>query len=81
MFSLDSHEFYLYLNLNGSSHTFSDFIVETPKLRNLKWSWECTLFELSFECDFTPKSDRLYLCGNFLEVSFVYQDRLQVLRN
>ena len=33
------------------------------------------------ECNFTPKRDRLYLCGDFLEVTFVNQDRIQLLRN
>ena len=59
-------EFYLYLNPSGSSHTLSDFVVvDPPDLRNLKGSWECALVELSMECNFTPKSDRLYLCDDF----------------
>ena len=75
-------EFYLYLNPSGSSHTLSDsVVVDPPELRNLKGSWECALVELSMECNFTPKSDRLYLCGDFLDVSFVNQDRIQLLRN
>ena len=75
-------EFYLYLNPSGSSHTLSDFVVvDPPELRNLKGSWECALVELSMECNFTPKRDRLYLCGDFLDVTFVNQDRIQLLRN
>ena len=75
-------EFYLYLNPSGSSHTLSHFVVvDPPELGNLKGSWECALIELSMVCDFTPKSDRLYLCGDFLDVSFVNQDRIQLLRN
>ena len=73
-------EFYLYLNPSGSSHTLSDFVVvDPPELR--KGSWECALVELSMECNFTPKRDRLYLCGDFLDVTFVNQDRIQLLRN
>ena len=75
-------EFYLYLNQSGSSHTLSDFVVvDPPGLRNLKGSWERALVELSMECNFTPKSDSLYLCGDFLDVTFVNQDRIQLLRN
>ena len=75
-------EFYSYRNPSGSSHTLRDFVVvDPPELRNLKWSWECALVELSLECDFTPKRDRLYLCDDFLDMSFVNQDRIQLLRN
>ena len=74
--------FYLYLNPSGSSHTFSDFVVvDPPELRNLKESWECALVELSMGCNFTPKSERLNLCGDLLDMSFVNQDRIQLLRN
>ena len=74
-------EFYLYLNPSGSSHTLSDFVVvDPPELRNLKGSWECALVELSMECNFTPKRARLYLCGDILDVFFVNQDRIQLLR-
>ena len=31
--------------------------------------------------NFMPKKDRLYLCGHFLDVTFVNQDRIQLLRN
>ena len=72
-------ELYLYLTSNVSFHILSNFAVDTPKLRNLKRSWECALVELSLECNFMTKSDRLHLCGGFLEESFVNQDRL--LRN
>ena len=75
-------QFYLYLNPSGSSHTLSDFVVvDPPELRNLKGYWECALVELSMECTFTPKRDRLYLCRDFLDVTFVNQDRIQLLRN
>ena len=75
-------EFYLYLSPSGSSYTLSDFVVvDPPELRNLKGSWECALVELSMECNFTPKRDRLYLCGDFLDVTFVNQDRIQLLRH
>ena len=75
-------EFYLYLSPSGSSHTLSHLVVvDPPELRNLKGSWECALVELSMVCDFTPKSDRLYLCGDFLDVSLINQDRIQLLRN
>ena len=75
-------KFYLYLNASGSSHTLSDFVVvDPPELRNLKGSWECALVELSMECNITPKSDRIYLCGDCLGVCFVNQDRIQPLRN
>ena len=75
-------DFYFYLNPSGSSHTLSDFVVVDPtELRNLKGSWKCVLVELLMECNFMPKSDRLYLCGDFLDVSLVNQDRIQLLRN
>ena len=75
-------KFYLYLSPSGSSHTLSDFVVvDPPELRKLKGSWECALVELSMECNFTPKRHTLYLCGDFLDVTFVNQDRIQLLRN
>ena len=75
-------KFYVYLNPSGSSHTLSHFVVvDPPELRNLKRPWECALVELSIGCNFTPESDRLYLCGDFLDVYFVNQDRTQLLRN
>ena len=75
-------EFYLYLNSSGSFYTLSDFVVVDPsELRNLKGSLECALVELSMECNFTPKRDRLFLCGDFLNVTLVNQDRIQLLRN
>ena len=75
-------EFYLYLNPSGSSHNLSDFVVvDPPELKNLKGSWHYFLVELSLECDFTQKRDILYLCDNFLVVSFVNQDRIKLLRN
>ena len=75
-------EFYLYLKLNDSSGTAGQFLVaDPPKLRDLEGSWECALVEVLLKCDFTPKSDRLYLYGDFLEETVVNHDRIQVLRN
>ena len=54
-------------------------LLPTCPLKTLKFDKDnvlpCVdLVELSFESNFTQKMDRLYLCGDFLDVSSVNQD-------
>ena len=66
---------------NGLANTPADFSVPVPWLRALKGRWECALVEISFDCDFLPKSDRLYLCCDAVEHSFINARQIQLVRN
>lgn len=79
-------DFYLYLSCQDSLHlrknnTSSDFWIQLPKKYDLQGQWECALKEITFTCDFKPKSSRLYLCCDILEESYVRETSLPVLRN
>ena len=79
-------DFYLYVTSDTSNDYFantpSEFMIEAPyRIQNLSGQWECALVEVSLDCQFTPKVDRLYLCGDFLGESFIDGRSAQVLRN
>ena len=52
-----------------------------PWTKRLQGAWECALVEISMDCDFTPKSDRLYLFGDFLDTSYIQANQYPLLRN
>ena len=76
-------EFYLYITHSGQNDYLpSEFMFEVPyRMKNLNGQWECALAEVSIDCTFTPKSDRLYLCGDFLDQSCIDGKSRQVLKN
>ena len=80
------NDFYLYLNSQDSfdirkNNDPSEFLIQLPKSYTLEGSWTCAVTEVSLTCDFKPRSQRLYLCGDFVQESYVRDSLLPVLRN
>ena len=79
-------DFYLYLSSQDSldvrkNNSPSDFWIQLPKTFSLEGQWVCALKQISFTCDFKPKSRRLYHCFNIVEESHVRNTLFPVLRN
>jgi len=79
-------DLYLYLHSRDSlqlhkNNNPSECWIQLPKLYSLEGRWECGLIDISLDCDFVPKSSRLYLCGDFVEESYVRETSLPVLRH
>lgn len=79
-------EHYLYLHCQDSitlypKNTPSECWIQLPKHYNLDGEWECALVDFSLDCDFSPRSLRLYLCCDFIEDSYVREQFHPVLRN
>ena len=72
-------EFVIYCS--NEEETPSDFKFELPPSFDFRGHWECALLEISLDCQFTPEKDRLYLCADFLDESFINRLRAPVLRN
>ena len=66
---------------NGRENTPARFSVPVPWLGTLEGFWECALVEISLDCLFSPKSDRLYLCCDAAEPNVINDRRVQLLRN
>ena len=79
------NEFNVYISPKGRTHgrpnTLADFSVACPWIKTLQGSWECALEEIAMECQFTPKSERLYLCADFLNETYANENKYQTLRN
>ena len=63
------------------ANTPNNFTVITPSLARLQGQWECALVELSLDCQFTPKRERLYMCCDFLEQGYINQRPVSYIRN
>ena len=79
-------DLYLYLHSRDSlqlhkNNNPSECWIQLPKLYSLEGRWECGLIDISLDCDFVPKSSRLYLCSDFVEESYVRETSLPVLRH
>ena len=79
-------DLYLYLNSKDSLRLFEDnspteFRIQFPRPLTLEGHWTCALIEVALDCDFNPRSSRLYLCCDFLQESYVRNALLPVLRN
>ena len=77
-------EFYLYLSSKDSldiRKNNSEFLFQLPKPYTLDGKWSCAVTEVTLTCDFTPRSKRLYLCGDFVDESCVRSTLQPVLRN
>ena len=55
------------------------FLYQTPHLLDSRESWACALIDVTLDCNFNPKRNRLYLCGDFIEESNVNGLRASVL--
>ena len=79
------NEFYVHITPKGITHgrpnTQADFLVACPWMKTLRGSWECALEEITMECEFTSQHERLYLCGDFLNETYVNENKYQTLRN
>lgn len=77
---------YLYLRSSDSLNLYPknsprECRIQLPKRYDLDGQWECALVEITLDCDFTPQSNRLYLCCSFVEDSYVKGTLFPVLRN
>ena len=69
------NDFYLYLNSRDSSgirknNSLSEFWIQFPKRYILEGKWMCGLIDITLDCDFKPRSSRLYLCSDIVEESY-----------
>ena len=78
--------FYLFLSSQDSWDLFphntpSEWRIQLPKPYTLEGRWECSVIDITLDCNFTPRSSRLYLCCDFVEDSYVRGKALPVLKN
>ena len=79
-------DFYLFVSSQDSldvhkNNSSSDFWFQIPKTYSLERQRSCALKQVSFSCDFKPKTRRLYLCSDIVEKSYVRNTLLPVVRN
>ena len=79
-------DFYLFLGSQDSLDVIknintSNFWIQLPKTYSLEGQWLCALKQVSFTCDFKPKTRRLYLCSDTVEESYVRNTLVPVVRN
>ena len=79
-------DFYLFISSKDSldvrkNNNTSDFWIQLPKTYSLEGQWLCALKQVSFTCDFKPKTQRLYLCSDIAEESFVRNTLVPVVSN
>ena len=59
----------------------SEFWIQFPKRYILEGKWMCGLINITLDCDFKPRSSRLYLCSDIVEESYVRGSLIELLRN
>ena len=79
-------DFYLFLSSQDSldvrkNNNTSDFWFQLPKTYSLEGQWLCALKQVSFTCDFKPKTQRLYLCSDIVAESYVRNTLVPVVIN
>ena len=79
-------DFYLFLSSQDSlyvrkNNNTPDFWIQLPKTYSLEGQWLCALKQVSFTCDFKPKTRRLYLCSDIVGESYVRNTLVPVVRN
>ena len=79
-------EFYLYLYCGESISTHvnnhpGDFVVDLPKTYLLEGRWECALTELTLHPQTERRTERLYLCSDLVQDSYLKNTFLPVLRS
>ena len=65
-------EFYLFLSSRDSIYRKNGFWIEFPKPYLLEGNWTCALTEITLTCDFKPRSQRIYLCSDIVQESYVH---------
>ena len=78
--------FYLFLASDHSllthvNNTAGDFVVELPRRCRLDGSWECAISEITFVSEFEQLTDRIYVCGDMIDDSYVRRTTLPILRS
>ena len=80
------NDFYMYRNSRDSSgirkkNSPSEFWIQFPKSYILEGKWICGLIDITLDCNFKPRSSRLYLCSDIVEESYVRGSLIELLRN
>lgn len=78
--------FYLFLASDDSilthvNNTAGDFVVELPRRYRLDGTWEYSSWEITFVSEFEQLTDRIYVCADVIEDSYVRGTTLPVLRS
>ena len=78
-------ELYLYLYCGDSLSTHvkneaGDFVVDLPKTYLLERRWKCALTELSLQPQKERRTERIYLCSDLVQDSYLKNTFLPVLR-
>ena len=86
LLSVRMKDLYMYLSSRDcldlyQLNTPSECWIQLPKLCTLEGRWECGLIDITLDCDFTPRSSRLYLCTDFVEDSYVRGSSFPILKN
>ena len=74
-------EFYLFLSSRDSVYRKNGFWIEFPKPYLLEGHWTCALTEITLTCDFKPRSQRIYLCSDIVQESYVHSALIELVRN
>lgn len=78
--------FYLFLASDDSllthvNNTADDFVVELPRRYRLDGTWECAISEITFVSEFEQLTDRIDVCADVIDDSYVRGTTLPVLRS
>ena len=63
------------------NNTASDFVIDLPRTYRLDGTWECALTEITFVSQFEHLTDRIYVCSDVIEDSYVKGTALPILRS
>ena len=74
-------EFYLFLSSRDSVYRKNGFWIEIPKPYLLEGHWTFALIEITLTCDFKPRSQRIYLCSDIVQESYVHNALIEIERN
>jgi hypothetical protein len=79
-------DFYLYLYCGDSLATHvnnhaGDFLVDLPKSYRIQGQWECALTEITFVSQLERLTQRIYVCCDLADQSYVKETSLPVLRS
>jgi hypothetical protein len=67
--------------LTHVNNTAGDVVVELPRRYRLDGSWECAISEITFVSEFEQLTDRIYVCADMIDDSYVRRTTLPILRS
>ena len=67
--------------LTHVNNTAGEFVVELPRIYRLDGSSECAISEITFVYEFEQLTDRIYVCADVIDDSYVRGTTLTVLRS